>query len=341
MHTTKMNVSQTIKDKEIPRWHPLQRVSRIALSRLSLRRLLFLLLILATLLFFLTPSYVNRVAVIDPEENDDQVLLELRKEFKSLLSMRGEFSTTKQNAIFITAHDLYNATGLTMLACEMAMAKKLNVLMIFVGTNSTEKVAFFLRANQFDRTTCPMAWYDARHEYSSLNVQENATESVLKDVVTALQPSAMVYLDDDADWFMQSLERVVYWKRPAISLIQLKRTDIRNLQWIGSLNPSALAGISLMTGFNCSLECSTNRYCYYNLAIQHRNVIPINTISSFSGIHSTYSSKIIHNIQSEHNNSRTSQTPSKMALRSSYPSSSNIPASHIISRSTTILVSLR
>src|SRR5579864_8154756 len=98
-----MNVSHTIKDKEIPRWHPLQRVPRIALSKLSPKRFLFLLLIIATLLFFLAPSYVNRAAIIDPEGNDEQVLLELRKEFKSILSLRGEFSTTKQNAIFITA----------------------------------------------------------------------------------------------------------------------------------------------------------------------------------------------------------------------------------------------
>ena len=238
-----MNVSHIIKDKEIPRWHPLQRVPRIALSKLSPRRLLFLLLILATLLLFLTPSYVNRAAIIDPEENDEQVLLKFRKEFRSLLSLRGEFSTTKQNAIFITAHHVYNATGITMLACEMAIAKKLNVLMIFVGMNSTEKVAFFLRANQFDRMSCPMAWYDARHEYSSLNVQESATESILKDVMTVLRPSVVVHLDDEADWFMQSLKQVVYWRRPAISLIQLKRATIQNLRWIGSLTPSALAGI--------------------------------------------------------------------------------------------------
>jgi len=240
-----MNVTHTIKDKEISRWHPLQRVPRIALSKLSPKRIIVLFLILATLLFFLAPTYVNRAVIIDPEENDEQVLLELRKEFKFLLSLRGEFSTAKQNAIFITAHDLYNATGITMLACEMAIAKKLNVLMIFVGMNSTEKVGFFLRANQFERTTCPMACYDARHEYSSLNVQKSATESVLKDVVTALRPSVVVYLDDDADWFTQILKEVVYWRRPAISLIQLKRTTIQNLRWIGSLNPFALAGIPL------------------------------------------------------------------------------------------------
>ena len=136
-----------------------------------------------------------------------------------------------------------------MLACEMATAKNMNVLMVYVGMNSTSKVGNFFRANQFDRTTCPMAWYDARHQYSSTNVQESATESILKDVVAVLRPSVVVYLEDDEDWFMQSLERVVYWKRPAISLIQLKRTGIQNLRWISSLTPSALAGIPLENRF--------------------------------------------------------------------------------------------
>jgi len=53
-----------------------------------------------------------------------------------------------------------------------------------------------------------------------------------------------VYVEDEEDWIMQVLERVVYWRQPAISLIQLKRGALPNLRWISTLTPSALAGIS-------------------------------------------------------------------------------------------------
>ena len=237
-----MNVSHTIKDKEISRWQSLQRLPSIALSKLSPKRLLIVFVVIVCLLFLLSPStYINRTVLNDPKEDDDAVLFDLRKEIHSMLNARGDFGT-KHVAIFITSHDLYNATSITMLACEMAAARKLNVLMIYAGTNATEKIPFFLRANQFDRVICPMVWFDVRHEYSSLSIQESATETVLRDVVSVLWPSVVVYLDDEKDWVVQSLERVVYWRRPAISLVQLKRAAIQNLRWIASLTPSALAG---------------------------------------------------------------------------------------------------
>jgi hypothetical protein len=248
-----------IKDKEIPRWRPLQRLPRIALAKLSLKRIIILFLAIICFIFLLYPQHVGRNVLKDTKKDDDEVLLSLRKELHSILNLRGDFSTARPVAIFLTAHDLYNATGLTTLACDMAAAKKMNVLMMFVGKNATEKVPFFLRANQFDRTTCPMVWLDVRHEYSSLNKQESATEIVLNDVISTLHPSVVVHLDDEVDWFMRSLERVVHFRRPPISLIRLKKATIHNLQWIASLPPSALAGISLnLWGSDSSLECTSD-----------------------------------------------------------------------------------
>jgi hypothetical protein len=232
----------TIKDKEIPAWRPLQGVPRLALSKLSPKRIVILLLLSAVLLFFLAPTFFNRAEVIDPEEKDDDVLLSLRKELKSSLALRGEFSKPKPAAIFATSHDLYNASGITALACDMAAARQMNVLIMFLGLDSSERVPLFLRAHQFERATCPMVWHDARHQYSSIVQQQTATEAILADVLSYLNPSVVVYVDDEEDWFMQSLERVVYWRSPAISLIQLKRTALVNLRWIASLSPSALEG---------------------------------------------------------------------------------------------------
>ena len=126
----------------------------------------------------------------------------------------------------------------------MAVAKKMNVLMIFLGRNPTETIPFFLNAHRFDRSTCPIVWYDGRHEYLSVNLQESAAERVFEEIMIALSPSVVVHLDDEA-WLIRSLQRLVYWQYPAISLIQLKRTAIQNLRWMASLSPSALAGIPL------------------------------------------------------------------------------------------------
>jgi hypothetical protein len=93
------------------------------------------------------------------------------------LNLQGDFSTATPAAIFLIAHDVYNATGVTTLTCEMAIAKRMSVLMMFVRKNATEKVPFFLRANEFDRT-CPIVWFYFKHEHSSLNKQESATDSV-------------------------------------------------------------------------------------------------------------------------------------------------------------------
>ena len=132
---------------------------------------------------------------------------------------------------------------------------------------------------------------------------------MLNDVVSTLHPSVVVHLDDEEDWFMQSLKRVVYDQRPPISLIQLKKAAIHNLLWIASLAPSALAGILLILwGSDSSLECTSNRRCDNHITSQHRHIIPINTIPSLSRIHSIYCPKIIHHIQSKYDDHRTPPT---------------------------------
>jgi hypothetical protein len=245
-----MNSSHTIKDKQIPRWQPLQRVHHLALAKVSSPKRILLILIAAIgLLLLLQPHYTQNIIPRDNRsESDDETLERILRDFRSLLTLHAEFAPTsgKQTAVFVTAHELGNATGLTMLACEMAAARKLNVLMLYVGRNSTERVPFFLRENQFDRASaCPMTWFDARHGYSSLNDQESATEAVLREVVRSLNPPVVVSLDDDADWCMECLERVVYWKQPSISSIQLKRSALPNLHWMTQLGSFSLAGIPL------------------------------------------------------------------------------------------------
>ena len=243
IESPEMNVTTTVKDKEvqIPRWQPLQRLPRF--PKLSPKRLIILIVILGALMLCFSPSYMNRSA-IDPDENDEDVVKGLRKELKATMSLRGEFSLGKAAAIFVTGHDVRDAAGITALACDMAAAKKLNVLILYVGVNATETVPFFFRANGFDRTSCPVVWHDARHRYSSVNKQESATEQILADAIGFIDPSVAVYVEDEEDWIMQVLERVVYWRQPAISLIQLKRAALPNLRWISTLTPSALAGIS-------------------------------------------------------------------------------------------------
>jgi len=245
-----MTASHTIKDKEIPRWQPLRRVHRMAVLKLSShKRVLLLLITVICLLFLLRPRHRESLIALDERvEGDEKALRRIRKDFQALQSQHAEMTPTsgKHTTIFTTAHELYNATGLTALACEMAAARKMNVLMLYVGLNSPESIPFFLRANQFDRgASCPMTWFDARHAYTSLNEQESATEAVLREVIRSLNPSVVISLDDDADWFLQSLERVVYWHKPSISSIQLKRPALSNLHWMTTLSPSALAGITL------------------------------------------------------------------------------------------------
>src|SRR5271170_3426001 len=169
-----MNVSHTtIKDKEIPRWQPLQRV---ALSKLSPKRLVLLLLALVSLLFFLSSSFITRPTPPDSHEIDAHVTASLRQQLYATINLRGDFSVTaRRTAIFVTAHGLRNATGLTGLACEMAAAKKMNVLMMFMGGYATDEIPLFLRANGYDRVSCPIVWHDARHEYYSRENLKEAT----------------------------------------------------------------------------------------------------------------------------------------------------------------------
>ena len=241
-----MNVSHTIKDKEIPRWRPLQRIPAIRLfvSKLSPKRVIILLLVLATLLFFFRPSYLSSVTIIDSEERDDDVLRSLRNELRGTIAGQWDLKSTKDKVLFATAHALRNASTFTSLACSMAAAKKVDVMMIYAGINSTDTLPFFLRANRLDKASCPMVYFDARHEFATVYKQTSAVEDVLSDAVIYTNPSVVVYLEDEPDWFIQSLERATFWRRPAISLIQLRRSALPNLRWIATLSPSALMGIS-------------------------------------------------------------------------------------------------
>src|SRR6202022_1274103 len=126
-----MNVSHTIKDKEIPRWQPLQRISRFSrLSpKLTIKRFVLVFLAIATLLILLTPSHVKRIPALTAEEEDDTVAIRHGEELKDMISRK--ISLLKQPVIFVTSQDLYNSWGLTALACEFALKGKLNVLMIF------------------------------------------------------------------------------------------------------------------------------------------------------------------------------------------------------------------
>lgn len=238
-----MNISHsTIKDKEVPRWRPLQRMPHMALGKVSPKRVVILSLSFIVLFFFITRSFINSDEIVDLKEADDDVLKALRKELRSILSVKIDRSKQKPTAMVVTAHTLSNASGITSLACKMASEKKMNVVMIYAGMNATETVPFFLRANGFGQATCPMIWHDARHEYSTIYKQTAAMEDVIGDAISYTNPSVVVYVDDEEDWFMQSLEKSVYWRRPTISLVQLRRTALANLHWIASLSPSALAG---------------------------------------------------------------------------------------------------
>lgn len=250
-----MNISHTtLKDKEIPRWRPLQRMPRVALAKLSPKRIIVILLFFMILLFFYHSSLLHRRTAYNPKKEDDDVLSALRKELKSKVRSPNELVRGRSTAVFVTAHTLYNASAFTTIACEMAHARKMNVLMMFVGANSTNTVPFLLHANRFEKTTCPMVWHDARNEYSSIDKQAAAMELLLADVMDYLYPPIVVYVDDEPDWFMQSLERVVFWRQPAISLIQLKRRALVNLHWIASLSPSALEGRFFWFDANSSVE---------------------------------------------------------------------------------------
>ena len=337
-----MNVSHTIKDKEVPRWYPLRRIYRLNLPKLSFKRILLLVLVAAALLSSLTPTYVNRTVITDLEETDEEVLLSLRRALNSTFTLHGDFSTSKPAAIFATAHDLYNASGITALACEMASAKEMNVLIMFLGMDSVGGIPQFLRAHQFSPAACPMAWHDARYKFSSLIQQKSAAELLLSDAVSYFKPSVAVYLDDEQDWFMQSLERVVYWRLPAISLIQLKRTSLPNLRWVAHLNARALESelAPPMLAEN-RLEYTTNRCRDYDFQIQHRHIISTDRFFAIGPICSTRSSSTLRHIQSKHYNPRNPQTAAKMARRSIGPTSPNNTPSQLLSWGVAIVVSFR
>jgi hypothetical protein len=316
-----MNSSHTIKDKQIPRWQPLQRVHHLARAKISSpKRILLILVVAIGLLLFLQPHYTQHIISRDDRtESDEETLQRIRRDFRSLLTLHAEFAPTsgKQTAVFVTAHELVNATGLTMLACEMAAARKLNVLMLYVGRNSTERVPFFLRANQFDRaSSCPMTWFDARHLYSSLNEQESATEVVLREVVRSLNPPVVVSLDDDADWCMESLERVVYWQQPSISSIQLKRSALPNLHWMTQLGSFALAGIPFPSSdLSGSLEHPTNRHCHHDISREHGHFVSTHCISPECRIPAPHAPTTLHHLQSKHHDPSNPQSPSVVAVR--------------------------
>lgn len=88
-----------------------------------------------------------------------------------------------------------------------------------------------------------MVHLDARHEYTTIYRQAVAMEELVREASMYLNPRGIVYVDDEEEWIFQSVERAVEWRRPVISMIQLKREALQNLRWIASLNANALAGI--------------------------------------------------------------------------------------------------
>jgi hypothetical protein len=141
----------------------------------------------------------------------------------------------------------------------MAAAKKMNVLMMFMGRYATDQIPLFLRAHGHDRVSCPIVWHDARHEYYSRENLKEATAEILDDAVRLVSPSVVVYVDDEEKWFMGSLEKSVFGRRSSISLVQLKRAALHNLRWIASLTPHALAGLlHCKYPADCSLERPAN-----------------------------------------------------------------------------------
>jgi hypothetical protein len=237
-------MSHKIKDKEIPRWRPLRKLPRLAASKLSPKRILILVIALACLLLFLAPSYIRPITVLDGRGGNDEVVSgrPSRTGLNSTLNLE-DLLTGKRMAIFVTSHDLHESAGLMLTACEMAAAGNIEVFLMFLGRNSAGSVRFFFEANQFDKETCPLIYYDGRHEYSSLAEQLSATEGELLEAISKLDPLFIVYLDNEEAWLLHSLERVVYWRRPTINLIQLKRRALSNLRWMATLSVEALAGI--------------------------------------------------------------------------------------------------
>jgi hypothetical protein len=175
-------------------------------------------------------------------ERDEDVLEGLRNELERIIAQQWDLKSTRPKILFATAHDLRNATTFTELACEMALARKMDVMMVYAGMNATDTIPFFLRANKFDESNCPFVWFDGRHEYPSLYKQTNAVEDVISDNVVYVNPSVVMYLDDEPEWFLQALERATIWRTPPISMVQLKRGALPNLRWISSLSPSTLMG---------------------------------------------------------------------------------------------------
>jgi molybdopterin-guanine dinucleotide biosynthesis protein A len=176
------------------------------------------------------------------QTGDEEVLVLMRTQLRKVIASQWDLKSSRPSIMFATAHALRNASTLTVLACEVAVARKMAVMMIYTGDNSTGSIDFLLHANRLEQ--CPLVWFDARHEYSTIDTQINAAEQVLSDAVNYLKPGVVVSVDDEPDWFVQSLERATYWRRPEISSIQLKRSALRNLRWIATLSPSSLLGIT-------------------------------------------------------------------------------------------------
>src|SRR5271167_3009495 len=100
-----MNVHTTpIKDKEVPRWRPLHRIPH---GKLTPKRAIILLFALILVIFVFTHSLGGGVDILDPEENDEDVLQSLKRELKGLLTTRmDQHSKQRDTAIFVTANTL-------------------------------------------------------------------------------------------------------------------------------------------------------------------------------------------------------------------------------------------
>jgi hypothetical protein len=274
-------MSPVIKDKEIPRWRPLRRLSIFAPAKLSPKRILLLVAALACLFLLLAPSYIRPATILEAAGGDDEVISGHRSRvgLTSMLNLRKQSNGGKPMALFVTSHDLDEVVGLMEIACEMAAAGSLPVFLLFLGRNSKGSVRLFFRANKWDRKTCPLIYYDGRHQYSSFMEQLSASEDQLRETIMKLDPLLVFHLDGEEDWFMQSLERVVGWQSQIARLIQLKRSALPNLRWIATLSYISLACIFAQNSANSSLECSQDRYCNHCISVKYWNSISTNRIS--------------------------------------------------------------
>jgi hypothetical protein len=246
-----MNVSRTIKDKEIPRWRPLSRVLRVRTllaSKLSPKRVLVLLAALIVVLLFLCSGYFRRGIHPSVLINDEDVLSSVRTQLRRTIASQWDLKSSKPSILFVTAHTLRNASALTSLACEIALARKMDVLIIYTASNSSGTIPFFLHANRLER--CPFVWFDARYEYADTYTQISAVEEIISDAVNYVKTGVVVSVDDEPDWFAHCLDRTTYWRQPAIASIQLKRSALANMRWMVHLSSASLKGIIPRTETN-------------------------------------------------------------------------------------------